>query len=83
MPIVTVIYIAALVAALWNAILTPRVRWVDKFTWVMFILFLPFLGIVGWFLFGADRSEPDELDHYDAEPASLDDEDDVIEGELQ
>ncbi len=84
MQIIPVIYLAALVFALVSAIQAPRVRYFDKFTWVLFILFIPFIGIVGWFFFGRDRSpEPLAVGYYESEPVTPDEDDDVIEGELK
>lgn len=81
MQLVSVLYLAALIVGLVSVILAPRVKYFDKFTWVLFVLFLPFIGIIGWFAFGRDRTAPAvAAGHYDAERVTS--ADDIVEAEL-
>lgn len=82
MQLVPFLYLVALIVATVSVILSDRTRFFDKLTWALFVLFIPIIGMAGWFLFGRDRRPlPVAGGYYDSE--RVDAGDDVIEAELE
>jgi hypothetical protein len=79
---VTLLYFVAMLVAVVSVIMEPRPRYFDKITWVLFVLFLPIIGIVAWFMVGRDRTQPAvSAGYYDSE--RVDAADDVVEAEFE
>ena len=79
---VTLLYFVAMLVAVVSVIMAPRAKHFDKFTWVLFVLFIPIVGIVAWFMVGRDRTPaPLSAGYYDSEP--VDAADDAVEAEFE
>lgn len=82
MQLVPFLYLIALIVATVSLILAARTRFFDKFTWVLFVLFVPIIGIVAWFLVGRDPAAAAVSDgYYDSERGDA--ADDAVEAELE
>ena len=81
MPLVTLLYFVAMIVAVVSVIMAPRAKHFDKITWVLFVLFIPIIGIVAWFAVGRDLTQPAvSAGYYDSE--RVDAADDAVEAEL-